>query len=183
MLPQVGSSELFLIAIIALIVIGPKDLPVMLRKLGKVVGRLRGMANEFRSSFDEMARQSELDDLRKEVAAMREAAISEQAAVGEQMTALENSIHTGPQMIDDARYDPSDPEFYPRYPETQAQKIINRKKRVAEAEGAAAKKPARKTVAKVPPPTVTKLAAPPPAPRKASTKAKAPANSKTKADS
>jgi sec-independent protein translocase protein TatB len=55
-----------------LIVVGPKDLPVMLRKLGQFIGRLRGMANEFRASFDEMARQSELDELRKEVEAMRE---------------------------------------------------------------------------------------------------------------
>jgi sec-independent protein translocase protein TatB len=55
-----------------LIVVGPKDLPVLLRKLGQFVGKIRGMANEFRASFDEMARQSELDELRKEVQAMRE---------------------------------------------------------------------------------------------------------------
>ena len=52
--------------------VGPKDLPVLLRKLGQFVARIRGMANEFRASFDEMARQSELDELRKEVQAMRE---------------------------------------------------------------------------------------------------------------
>jgi len=52
-------------------VLGPERLPVMLRKLGKLVAKARGMANEFRSSFDEMARQSELDDLRKEVEALR----------------------------------------------------------------------------------------------------------------
>ena len=44
---------------------------MLLRKLGQFVGKIRGMAAEFRSSFDEMARQSELDDLRKEVEAMR----------------------------------------------------------------------------------------------------------------
>jgi len=71
MLPEVGATELLVIAAIALIVVGPKDLPVMLRKLGQFVGRMRGMANEFRASFDEMARQSELDELRKEVEAMR----------------------------------------------------------------------------------------------------------------
>jgi sec-independent protein translocase protein TatB len=71
MLPGIGSSELFLIAIVALIVVGPKDLPVMLRKLGQWVAKLRGMANEFRASFDEMARQSELDELRREVEALR----------------------------------------------------------------------------------------------------------------
>lgn len=71
MLPEVGATEWLIIAIVALIVIGPKDLPPMMRKLGQFVAKLRGMANEFRASFDEMARQSELDDLRKEVEAMR----------------------------------------------------------------------------------------------------------------
>ena len=69
MLPEVGGSELILIAVVALIVVGPKDLPLMLRKLGQFVAKLRGMAAEFRASFDEMARQSELDELRKEVEA------------------------------------------------------------------------------------------------------------------
>lgn len=71
MLPGIGSSEIFVIALVALIVVGPKDLPGMLRKLGQFVAKMRGMANEFRASFDEMARQSELDDLRKEVEALR----------------------------------------------------------------------------------------------------------------
>ena len=72
MLPDIGGTELLVIAAVALIVVGPKDLPVLLRKLGQMVARVRGMANEFRASFDEMARQSELDELRKEVQAMRE---------------------------------------------------------------------------------------------------------------
>src|SRR3954466_16016908 len=71
MLPDIGASELLVIAVVALIVIGPKDLPVMLRKLGQFMAKLRGMASEFRASFDEMARQSELDELRREVEAMR----------------------------------------------------------------------------------------------------------------
>lgn len=72
MLPDIGGTELLVIAAVALIVVGPKDLPVLLRKLGQFVARIRGMANEFRASFDEMARQSELDELRKEVQAMRD---------------------------------------------------------------------------------------------------------------
>jgi sec-independent protein translocase protein TatB len=72
MLPDIGGTELLVIAAVALIVVGPKDLPVLLRKLGQFVARIRDMANEFRASFDEMARQSELDELRKEVQAMRD---------------------------------------------------------------------------------------------------------------
>jgi sec-independent protein translocase protein TatB len=80
MLPEVGASELVLIAIVALIVVGPKDLPVLLRKLGQFMAKLRGMANEFRASFDEMARQSELDELRKEVDLMRRGQMADMAA-------------------------------------------------------------------------------------------------------
>ena len=72
--------ELLLLAAVALIVVGPKDLPVLLRKLGQFVGKMRGMAAEFRASFDEMARQSELDELRKEVEAMRQGQFADQAA-------------------------------------------------------------------------------------------------------
>ncbi len=69
--PGIGGGEYLVIAIVALLVVGPERLPLLLRKLGKMVAKARGMANEFRSSFDEMARQSELDELRKEVEALR----------------------------------------------------------------------------------------------------------------
>lgn len=81
MLPEIGGLELLVIAAVALIVVGPKDLPIMLRKLGQFTAKVRGMANEFRASFDEMARQSELDELRKEVEAMRRGSLAESAAM------------------------------------------------------------------------------------------------------
>jgi sec-independent protein translocase protein TatB len=71
MLPDIGAGELLLIGIVALVVVGPKDLPLLMRRLGQFTARLRGMAAEFRASFDEMGRQSELDELRKEVEALR----------------------------------------------------------------------------------------------------------------
>ncbi|MBI1196636.1 MAG: twin-arginine translocase subunit TatB [Phenylobacterium sp.] len=80
MLPEVGGLEWLIIAVVALVVVGPKDLPIMLRRLGQFVARMRGMAAEFRASFDEMARQSELDDLRKEVEAMRRGQIADIAS-------------------------------------------------------------------------------------------------------
>jgi sec-independent protein translocase protein TatB len=69
--PGIGGMEYVVIAVVALLVVGPERLPAMLNKLGKLVAKARNMANEFRHSFDEMARQSELDDLRKEVEALR----------------------------------------------------------------------------------------------------------------
>ncbi|MBB5745852.1 Sec-independent protein translocase protein TatB [Brevundimonas variabilis] len=69
--PGIGGLEYLVIAAVALIVVGPERLPGLLRQLGKMIGKARRMADEFRSSFDEMARQSELDELRKEVEALR----------------------------------------------------------------------------------------------------------------
>jgi sec-independent protein translocase protein TatB len=80
MLPEIGATELLVIAAVALIVVGPKDLPLLLRKLGQFMGKLRAMANDFRASFDEMARQSELDELRAEVEAMRKGQFADIAA-------------------------------------------------------------------------------------------------------
>lgn len=70
-MPSVGFSEMLLIGLIALIVVGPKDLPLLMRKAGQFMNKLRSMAADFRSSFDELARQAELDELRKEVDALR----------------------------------------------------------------------------------------------------------------
>jgi sec-independent protein translocase protein TatB len=71
MFPQIGFSEMLLLGLIALIVVGPKDLPMLMRKAGKAMAKMRSMATEFRSSFDELARQAEIDELRREVEALR----------------------------------------------------------------------------------------------------------------
>lgn len=71
MLPGLGFQEIILLGVLALVVVGPKDLPLLLRKLGRWTAKLRGMAQEFRTGFDELARQAELDELKKEVQALR----------------------------------------------------------------------------------------------------------------
>jgi sec-independent protein translocase protein TatB len=63
----IDSPELLVIAIVALVVIGPKELPGMLRSWGKWMAKMRGMASEFRGHVDEMVRQSELDDVKKQL--------------------------------------------------------------------------------------------------------------------
>jgi sec-independent protein translocase protein TatB len=62
---EVGWSEILVIALILIIVVGPKDLPPMLRTFGRMASRLRGMANEFKGQFDQALREAELDDVRK----------------------------------------------------------------------------------------------------------------------
>jgi sec-independent protein translocase protein TatB len=61
----VDSTELLVIAVIALIVIGPKDLPKAMRTVGHFVGRARGMARHFRAGFDTMMREAELEEMEK----------------------------------------------------------------------------------------------------------------------
>ena len=62
---DVASSEFLLVMLVALVVIGPKDLPRVLSAVGKWVGKARSVAAQFRSGFDEMVRESELADLEK----------------------------------------------------------------------------------------------------------------------
>jgi len=61
----IDSGELIIIAVVALVVIGPKDLPRVMRTIGQWVGRARGMARHFRSGVDTMIRESELEDMEK----------------------------------------------------------------------------------------------------------------------
>jgi sec-independent protein translocase protein TatB len=64
-------SHILILLAVALVVVGPKDLPKLMHMVGKWVGKARGLANEFKKSFDEMARQSELDELRKEIESLK----------------------------------------------------------------------------------------------------------------
>ena len=73
----VDSSEFLLVLLVALVVIGPKDLPRVLRVVGKWVAKARGVANQFRSGFDEMVRESELADLEKKWKAENDRIMSE----------------------------------------------------------------------------------------------------------
>ena len=62
---DVAPTELLLVAVVALVVIGPKDLPKAMRVVGNWVGKARGMARHFRSGFDTMMRESELEEMEK----------------------------------------------------------------------------------------------------------------------
>jgi sec-independent protein translocase protein TatB len=64
---DIGWSEMALILMVALIVIGPKDLPRVARTIGKWTGKARGMAREFQRSFEDMAREAELQDIKSEM--------------------------------------------------------------------------------------------------------------------
>lgn len=67
-------GEVLLIGAVALIVIGPKDLPATLRTVGRTIGKVKRMASEFQGQFNEALREADLDKVRKDVEGMNKAA-------------------------------------------------------------------------------------------------------------
>ena len=74
---DIGAIELLLIGIVAIIVVGPKDLPKMLRSFGQFVGKMRGMAREFQSMFEEAARDTGIDDITKGVSDVKNFSVTD----------------------------------------------------------------------------------------------------------
>jgi sec-independent protein translocase protein TatB len=62
---DIAPTELLIVALVALVVIGPKDLPRVMRTVGQWVGRAKGMARHFRSGIDTMMREAELEEMEK----------------------------------------------------------------------------------------------------------------------
>lgn len=68
-----------MLGILALIVVGPKDLPKLMQSVGRFLGSMRKMADEFRAGFDQMAREAEIEEMRREIADLKkEASIDEE---------------------------------------------------------------------------------------------------------
>ena len=84
---DITSSKLLILGLVALLVIGPKDLPALLRTLGRYMGIIKRQAAEFRAQFDEAMRESELEQLKQEVETLGSAAEAE-------MRAAERSVET-----------------------------------------------------------------------------------------
>ncbi len=64
---DIGGSELLVIALVLILVVGPKDLPRVLRSVGRFMAKMRGMTREFQRSIDDMAREADVADMRKEL--------------------------------------------------------------------------------------------------------------------
>lgn len=68
---DVAWSELLIVAVVAIVVVGPKELPGLLRTLGRIIGKLRRQADEFRRHFDESMREAGGEDLKRELDQLR----------------------------------------------------------------------------------------------------------------
>src|SRR3954467_11097862 len=87
---DIGWSELVVIAVVALIAIGPKELPGVLRMVGQWMGKARKMASEFQGQFQEAMREAEMADLKKRLDEVKDAATG--LAGGNIMTSLQKDV-------------------------------------------------------------------------------------------
>jgi sec-independent protein translocase protein TatB len=71
---DIDAGKILVVGVVALLVIGPKDLPRVLRTVGQTVGKMRRMASEFQSQFMEAIKEADLEDVKKEISAINEAA-------------------------------------------------------------------------------------------------------------
>jgi sec-independent protein translocase protein TatB len=101
---DITSSKLMILAIIALLVVGPKDLPVLLRTVGKYLGVIRRHANEFRAQLEEALREAEFEDIKKDFEKVGEEV---EATMQEGTRAIESNVQQARTDIDDALEDPT----------------------------------------------------------------------------
>lgn len=126
---DIAPTEFLLVAFVALVVIGPKDLPKAMRVIGYWVGRARGVARQFRAGFDEMVREAELEEMEKKWKAENERIMREHPATAapalaapdpaadplaseqdaDQGAASQDSADHGPVMVEKPEVVPADP--------------------------------------------------------------------------
>ncbi|MCB8836676.1 Sec-independent protein translocase protein TatB [Aurantimonas sp. VKM B-3413] len=102
---DIGWSELLVVAVVLVVVVGPKDLPGMLRTFGRTTKQLRAMAGDFRRQFDEALKEAELDDVRTTVNEMRELdprrnlreALNPMRAIGDEIRSSLNTATKAPE--------------------------------------------------------------------------------------
>lgn len=101
---DLGWSEIFVIALVALIVVGPKDLPRVLRTVTQTLSKIKGLAREFQSGLDEMAREAELSDLKKDLEKVSKGSLDKTLAdtvdptgdVGRSIREIKDSVESDP---------------------------------------------------------------------------------------
>ncbi len=111
---DIGWSELLVIGVVALVVIGPKELPGVLRSVGFWIGKARRMAGEFQSQFQEAMREAEVADLKKEF---------DELASGNVLTSTVKDVEEAMKLDTSAIMTPTTPE--PPTPETLAEATLH----------------------------------------------------------
>jgi len=109
MLPSIGFPEMLVIVLLAIIFVGPKDLPQLMRTIGQWMARIKSMGNEFKSAFDDMDVDNEVAAIRREIEEMKSLGKLDPELEGE-MRALDKDIREdireGTDMSSPRRADP-----------------------------------------------------------------------------
>ncbi len=94
MVPGVGLTELLVLAVVMLLVLGPRELPLMMRRLGQVYRKVRQMGREFQRGFDELGRELEMDELRKEVQRLKTGDFEETRSIARDLDAVSDDMRS-----------------------------------------------------------------------------------------
>ncbi|MGQ0585320.1 MAG: Sec-independent protein translocase protein TatB [Reyranella sp.] len=156
----IDSPELLVIAIVALVVIGPKELPNLLRSWGKWMTKMRGMASEFRGHVDEMVRQSDLDNVKKQLDAVPGLDLQSLDPTKQIKSMIQEGVTEGEKALADAKSAIDNPLVEPESaPQIAAESVVEPAAIVADPAPEWAPAPAV-TVAEVPPPTEPTVSSP-----------------------
>ncbi len=105
-MPTIGSVELLVVILVAFLVVGPRDLPRLMRRVGKWMHRMRVMASEFQHNLDAIVKEADLDDLKKDVVAIRDEADEMRRSITTPLPAVKPAFEAKPE----ASEAPSDKE-------------------------------------------------------------------------
>ena len=139
----IDSPELLVIAVVALVVIGPKELPGMLRSWGKWMAQMRGMASEFRGHVDEMVRQADIDDVKKQLTGSQGLDLQALDPTREIKSALQEGMAEGEKAMAEAKAQIDNPLVEPESaPQIAAEPALETTTAAIIAEAAPAAEPA-----------------------------------------
>ncbi|WP_288486565.1 Sec-independent protein translocase protein TatB [uncultured Novosphingobium sp.] len=115
---DVGGSELLLIVIVAIVVIGPKDMPMALRTAGRWIGKMRRVSNHFRAGLDAMVREAELEEMERKWREENEAIMKAhpQLPSAENMGPPPTSAEAALASLEQQPHDPKRTEAEPQLP-------------------------------------------------------------------
>ncbi len=97
---DIGWTELLVIAVVAIVVIGPKDLPRAMRTVGQWTTKVKRMAGDFQRQFNEAVREAELDDVKKEVASLGK--LDPMADLKKSLTKVDTDLKADLKKVDDS---------------------------------------------------------------------------------
>ncbi|MCP5395979.1 MAG: twin-arginine translocase subunit TatB [Sphingomonadaceae bacterium] len=105
---DIGAVELLVIVVVAIIVIGPKDMPLAMRTAGRWIGKMRRVSAHFRSGIDAMIREAELEDMEKKWQEQNAKIMAEHPTA--EMTELEKSPPSPEELVPDPMKDDPPPQ-------------------------------------------------------------------------